>query len=285
MNKNLHKAKTAKNDEFYTLREDIDKELQYYESHFAGKVVYCNCDTEESNFYKYFVDNYDRLGLAGLLRMNYDSKTGDGDFRGEESIELLKQADIVVTNPPFSLFREYIAQLMEYEKKFIIVGNKNAIINKEIFPLVKDNKIWFGYTGPNEFALPGGKLTKKVNGLCRWFTNLKHKKRNEDLILYKKYTKKDYPKYDNYDAIEVSKVKDIPVDYDGAMGVPVTFLDKYNPTQFEIVWQAAGNTRACAPEDILKRLGYKQHKEDRGGVPVINGKRKYTRILIKKRKK
>jgi hypothetical protein len=173
---------------------------------------------------------------------------------------------------------------MEYEKKFLVIGNKNAITYKEVFGYIKNNKLWLGITGPNEFTLLDGTTTKKVNGLCRWFTNLTHKKRTEDIILYKKYKKKDYPKYDNYDAIEVSKVKDIPMDYDGIMGVPVTFLDKYNPEQFEVIWQATGNTRVSASDKVLEELGYKQNKEDRGGCPVLKGKRTYSRILIKRKK-
>lgn len=160
---------------------------------------------------------------------------GNGDFRSIECIELLKQADIVCTNPPFSLFREYIAQLVEYGKKFVVIGNKNAITYKEIFPLIKENKLWLGFTTPGDFIQIAQELPKKMTGLTRWFTNLEHKKRYEEMILYRNYSPEAYPKYDNYDAIEVSKVSDIPCDYDGVMGVPITFLDKYNPDQFEIV--------------------------------------------------
>ena len=263
-NKNLTQAKKAKNDEFYTLISDVEKELKHYKSQFEGKVVYCNCDDpEESNFWKFFELNFEEYKLKKLISTHYDAEKptyklelsadidGDGkitkgdivktplkqngDFRSEESINLLKESDIVVTNPPFSLFREYVAQLMKYKKKFLIIGNKNAITYKEIFPLIKENKLWLGYYCPNEFRLPNGDTTKKVNGLCRWFTNLDIKKRHEDLILYKKYTAKDYPKYDNYDAIEVGKVANIPKDYNGVMGVPITFLYSYNPKQFEIV--------------------------------------------------
>lgn len=295
-NKNLTQAKKAKNDEFFTLISDIEKELKHYKKYFEGKVVYCNCDDpEESNFWKFFELNFEEYKLKKLISTHYDAEKptyklelfadvdGDGkitkgdiiktplkqngDFRSEESINLLKESDIVVTNPPFSLFREYVAQLMKYKKKFLIIGNKNAINCKEIFPLIKDEKIWLGYYCPNEFRLPNGDTTKKVNGLCRWFTNLDIKKRHKDLILYKKYTAKDYPKYDNYDAIEVGKVADIPKDYNGVMGVPITFLDSYNPKQFEIVGQMDNSNIT----------------ETNFGYPFVNGKKKYARILIKRK--
>ena len=284
-NSNLGAAKRAKNDEFYTQLTDIEKELRHYRRHFKGATVLCNCDDPfESNFFKFFVLNFKRLGLKKLITTCYEGSAvaeyhdgkakpykavvttvydttgdggvdmedvrnlfelgenelveleGDGDFRSEECLALLDEADIVVTNPPFSLFREYVSVLMEYEKKFIIIGNKNAITYKEIFPLLKDNSVWLGSESPFEFFTPDG-MTKRVNGLTRWYTNLDIKKRHEDLILVKKYAghEDEDPKYDNYDAIEVSKIADIPFDYDGVMGVPITFLDKYNPDQFEIV--------------------------------------------------
>lgn len=279
-NKNLHTAKKAKNDEFYTLYEDIEKECYHYREHFRNKVIYCNCDdARESNFFKYFAMNFEFFGLKKLITTGFkaDGKgvclvyegdkngnriaddceiqvtelQGNGDFRSEECIELLKQADIVVTNPPFSLFREYVAQLVEYEKKFLIIGNKNAITFKEIFPLIKDNKMWLGHSitsGDREFRVPKNYITHspslrfdenenkyiRVPGVT-WFTNLEHKKREEELILYKHYSSDYYPKYDNYDAIEVSKTCEIPMDYDGVMGVPITFLFKHNPSQFEII--------------------------------------------------
>ncbi|MCR4613145.1 MAG: adenine-specific methyltransferase EcoRI family protein [Bacteroidaceae bacterium] len=215
-----------------------------------------------------------------------------GDFRDPECIELLKQADIVVTNPPFSLFREYVAQLMEYEKKFLIVGNQGAIIYKEIFPSVINNKIWLGYGfkgGAAHFVSPyqdTATANDHREGMIRvsgvhWFTNLDIPKRNESIDLVCKYTPKEYPSFDNYNAINVNKTSDIPYDYPGIMGVPITFLDKYNPEQFEIIWQASGNTRASAPLDILERVGYKVHPEDRGGCGVVMGKRQYSRILIR----
>lgn len=225
---------------------------------------------------------------------------GNGDFRSEECIELLKEADIVCTNPPFSLFREYVAQLMTYNKKFLIIGNQGAMVYKEIFPLIKENKLWFGpsiSSGDRKFYVPDdyelnaagcgidetGRKFIRVKGV-RWFANLDHKKRHEELILFRTYNPEDYPHYDNYDAINVDKTADIPCDYDGVMGVPITFMDKYSPDQFEIIWQASGNTRASAPKEVLEFLGYKPHKDDRGGCGVVKGQRVYSRILIRKKK-
>lgn len=258
-NANLHKAKDAKNDEFYTQLTDVAKELMHYKSHFKDKIVFCNCDDPTwSAFWKYFHLNFAELGLKKLISTHYDREEatykmeytggddndievgvktpleGNGDFRNKECLDLLDECDIVVTNPPFSLFREYVAILMEHKKKFLIIGNKNAITYKEFFPLLKDNKVWVGCNSPSEFGTPDG-ITKKINGLTRWFTNLDVAKRHEKLILWKKYTPEEYPKYDNYDAINVNKVAEIPCDYDGVMGVPITFLDSYNPEQFEIV--------------------------------------------------
>ncbi len=220
-----------------------------------------------------------------------------GDFRDPECIALLQQADIVVTNPPFSLFREYVAQLMEYEKKFLIIGNINVVTYKEVFPLIKNNLIWLGpsiTSGDRKFNVPddyplnasgcgieaNGKRYIRVKGV-RWFTNLDHNKRHELLDLVCHYTPEDYPVYDNYEAINIAKTSDIPIDYKGYMGVPITFLDKYNPEQFEIIWQACGNTRASAPSNILMQLQYTPHPEDRGGCGVVNGQRQYARILIR----
>lgn len=215
-----------------------------------------------------------------------------GDFRSPECVELLKEADIVVTNPPFSLFREYIGQLMEYGKKFLIVGHQNAITYKEVFPLIKENRVWLGYGfkgaaahffSPYEDTATAGDHRKnmiRVSGVT-WYTNLDIPKRNEELDLVRRYSAEEYPKYDNYDAIEVGKTVDIPCDYAGLMGVPITFLDKYNPKQFEIMWQASGNTRASAPKDILEKIGYKLNPADRGGCGVVKGKRIYSRIIIK----
>ncbi|MCM1505584.1 MAG: adenine-specific methyltransferase EcoRI family protein [Ruminococcus flavefaciens] len=212
---------------------------------------------------------------------------GDGDFRSEECIELLKEADVVVTNPPFSLFREYVMQLIEYNKKFIIIGNQNAITYKEIFPLLKDNKIWLGYhSGDMAFTVPesyeiretrfwideNGQKWRSLGNIC-WFTNLDIQKRYEDLILFRKYTPENYPHYDNYNAIEVSKVCDIPYDYDGVMGVPITFLDKYNPKQFEILGATESEGKGFSNGLWIE--------ESKVAQPLINGKRKYKRIFIR----
>ena len=235
-NSNLHNAKSAKNDEFYTQLTDVAKELMHYKEHFRGKVVLCNCDDPTwSAFWKYFHLNFEVLGLKKLISTHYDREEatykmeyeggddnnietgvktpleGNGDFRHQECIELLKEADIVVTNPPFSLFREYVAQLMEYGKKFIVIGSMNAITYKEIFPLLKDNQMWLGCNSVKEFIQPDGSIKKFGN--IYWYTNLDHKKRHEELIFWKHYTPEEYPKYDNYDAINVDKVNEIPVDY------------------------------------------------------------------------
>ena len=218
-----------------------------------------------------------------------------GDFRSPECVALLKEADIVVSNPPFSLFREYIGQLMAYDKKFIIVGHQNAITYKEVFPLIKENKLWLGYGfkggathfySPYEDTATAGNHKEdqiRVSGV-NWFTNLEIPKRNEELDLVCRYSPEEYPKYDNYDAINVGRTQDIPMDYKGLMGVPITFLDKYNPNQFEIIWQASGNTRASAPKEVLEIMGYTNHKEDRGGCGVVNGKWQYSRIIIRNKR-
>lgn len=285
-NTNLHQALKQKKDEFYTQLCDIENELCHYREHFKGKTVLCNCDDPRvSNFSVYFVLNFKALGLKRLITTCYknnepdifslneceravyavydgtpecnsieDAKQipykefeySDGDFRSAECVELLNQADIVVTNPPFSLFREYIAQLFKYDKKFLIIGNQNAITYKEVFPMIKENKMWLGFGfkgGAGHFmsnyedTATAGDHRKgmiRVSGVT-WFTNLDISKRHEDIILYKHYSPELYPKYDNYDAINIDKTSDIPVDYNGVMGVPITFLDKYNPEQFEIV--------------------------------------------------
>ena len=304
-NTNLHSAKKAKNDEFYTQLSDIEKEMRHYKAFFKGKVVYCNCDdARESNFFKYFSMNFEHLGLKKLITTGFkesgkgvvliyegdkngnriveDSEievrelTGNGDFRSEECIQYLKEADVVVTNPPFSLFREYVAQLMEYGKKFLIIGPQNAVTYKEIFPLLKDNKMWWGTDCVRWFIVSEkmNKTTKiSYNGetiaegdRSRWFTNIPHNSRNIELDLYKKYSADEYPKYDNYDAIEVSRTENIPMDYEGVMGVPITFLDKYCPTQFEILG-IANNVRWIGDFPCLT---------------IIKGQKVYNRILIKR---
>ncbi|PIY70114.1 modification methylase, partial [Candidatus Roizmanbacteria bacterium CG_4_10_14_0_8_um_filter_36_36] len=334
LNKNLHSARTAKTDEFYTQLVDIEKELKHYKDQFRGKVVYCNCDDPyESNFFKYFASNFNALELKKLITTSYsgspivggqlplfqvagskgkqpfkieikevpdidkdgainlddvkyllkhDKNTatplkGSGDFRSDECIELLKQADVVVTNPPFSLFREYVAQLMEHKKKFLILGDQNAITYKETFGYIKDDKLWLGYDNggtkwfqvPMDYDIPTESRKKIVNGVkyfsmgrILWFTNLDTTKRHENFVLYKKYTPKEFPKYDNYDVINVDKVSDIPMNYKGVMGVPITFVDKYNPKQFEILGVA----------NSARWIGYKC-------LTLIQGRKIYNRIL------
>lgn len=373
-NKNLANAKKAKNDEFYTQFSDIQKEIESYLEYdpntFKGKVVYSNCDDPfESNFFRYFVLNFNRLGLKKLISTSYkpspvansqlalfgDDKTlpkskgrpkvtankfiinevgdvegdgsftlediakqlranknnewtpleGDGDFRSLECVELLKQSDIVVTNPPFSLFRVYITQLFEYDKKFLIIGNLNAIKYTEVFPKIKDNKVWLGNNarvngGAMFYEIPeavanldqvreirtdekGKKVyITRVQGV-RWFTNLDHGRLHQQISLMteadviKFSTKKPFEKYDNYDAIDISLVKNIPSDYDGMMGVPISFLDKYSPEQFEII-------------DLLNRytlLDVEKTNEDvrarRSHTCNINSVPVYSRIVIRKK--
>lgn len=271
-NASLTKAKEVKDDEFYTAYEDIKAELIHYAKYFKGKVIYCNCDdhngiglgTPKSNFLKYLADNFEAFGIKKVIATHYEKEKdtstkyvltknntgnslicfediseikmkGNGDFRSSECVELLKEADIVITNPPFSLFREYVSQLIEYKKQFLIIGNKNAITFKEFFPLLMQNKIWIGYNMVKNFQKPDGR--SQLFGNVGWFTNLETEKRNEFLNTGKKYYgyREMYPKYDNFDAIEVDEVKNIPMDYDGVMGVPITFMDRHNPNQFEII--------------------------------------------------
>ena len=330
LNKNLHKAKSNKKDEFYTQLSDIERELKHYKKHFKGKVVYCNCDDPRiSNFFHYFSYNFEKLGLKKLITTCYKNKDielfskndteeaiyleytgdkngnnvpdleeigihhlkGDGDFRSEESIELLKQADIVVTNPPFSLFREYVAQLIEYDKKFIIIGSFNAVTYKDIFQIIKENKMWLGhgFKGGNAYFKTTHSTEEFAKGVYDentglvkfrnvvWYTNLDIAKRDEDLILYKNFNLEEYPKYDNYNAINVGKTKDIPIDYDGVMGVPITFLDKHNPQQFDILGMSA--SAGYSKEVVgIPFLGEKDAR------PLLNGKNTYARIFIKNKR-
>lgn len=344
-NKTLGDAKKAKKDEFYTQLTDIEKELRHYKEHFKGKTVLCNCDDPKvSNFFVYFVRNFAELGLKRLITTCYKNNQpdlfstqqceqavwldyyggddnnpditqiaatakplkGDGDFRSAECIELLKEADIVVTNPPFSLFRDYVAQLIKYEKKFLIIGHQNALKYKEIFPLIKDNKIWLGYGfegGAGHFINyhyeDYASASNHIDGMIRvsgvtWFTNLEHKKRYLKLDLFKTYNEADYPTYENYDAINVDKTSDIPVNYYGKMGVPITFMDKYSPEQFEIIgnacdtdWLREAGVGIIGKENIelLRKQGNKAHVTANMNSLVlkIDGKviLPYARIIIK----
>lgn len=358
-NASMNAALKAKNDEFYTLLTDIEKEMRYYRKHFKDKTVLCNCDDPfESNFFKYFALNFNRLGLKKLiatcyysspiaghqLQYGFDSngqmtfgledkraeKTknkrpykavvtqvydkmgdggvdmldvaelfrsgenelveleGNGDFRSPECLALLDEADIVVTNPPFSLFRDYVAVLMEHQKKFIIIGNSNAITYKEVFPLIVQDKLWLGVTRSGTGSMwfrvmedfpekTGQKIENGIRyqtiGNSAWFTNLDVKKRHEELILVKRYSPEEYPSYDNYDAIEVSKIVDIPYDYSGIMGVPITFLGKYNPDQFEIIGATESEGKGFSNGLWDEKSGIAQ--------PLVQGTRKYKRIFIR----
>lgn len=251
-NSNLINAKRKKNDEFYTRYEDIEKELVNYKNHFENKIIYCNCDNPNiSNFFKYFVDNFNDLKLKKVIATSYnDNGKGikgiyegnnieiseledNGSFDSKECIDILNEADLIITNPPFSKSRTFIKLLMIKNKKFIIINNINAITYKEIFPYIKENKIWFGINQVTKFIIPDSDKLKGVQG--RWFTNLKYQAKKKELILTKKYNPDDYPNYDNYEAINVDRIKDIPFDYTGAIGVPITFLDWYDPNQFNLI--------------------------------------------------
>ena len=305
-------AKKSKADEFYTQLADIEKEMNHYKDFFKGKTVLCNCDDPRiSNFFKYFALKFNELGLKKIITTCYKNQEvdlfsqndcekavyieytgnpndptstdfstievkelkGDGDFRSQECIELLKQSDVVITNPPFSLFREYVAQLIKYDKKFIIVGHQNAISYKEIFSLIKENKLWLGYgfkggaahfinTHYEDYASAGDHKEGmiRVSGVV-WFTNIDIKKRHEELVMYKTYNPEEFPKYENYEAINVDKSTDIPMDYDGVIGVPITFLDKYSPDQFEIVGLGIVGSCEFTNERRMEIL-------DKNGVPT-----------------
>lgn len=350
-NTTLNRAFLIKKDEFYTQYEDVAREMLKHQEQLNGKTILCNCDDPfESAFFRFFVLNFDKLGLAGLTSTCYSGSpiagreysvegvtgaykavvtkvpdeplvrpdgslnleslfamqgnslvhlAGDGDFRSIECEELLKKADIVATNPPFSLFREYISQLERHKKNYIILGNMNAITYKEVFPLFRNNKVWYGESirsGDRKFYVPDsyplnatgcgideeGRRFIRVKGV-RWFTNLDNSRRHEPIILTCRYTPEKYPHYENYDAIEVGRTQNIPVDYDGIIGVPITFLDKYNPDQFEIIMLANGNARTNVSSETLAEVGYRPHSEDRGGVGIINGQRVYVRILIRRK--
>ena len=378
-NKNMNKAKVAKDDEFYTRMEDIEREVLQYTEYFKGKIVLCNCDNPfESNFFKFFASQFKNFGLKKLIATCYyggafkpqginlfdkgayavvmNEYIGDlqdveswleeqktllkeskksalrlletGDFASEECVEFLDEADIVVTNPPFSLFRDFVSLLMEHKKQFLIIGNMNIMIAKEIFPLIKENKLWLGYTSPKEFVQPDG-TTKKFGNIC-WFTNLPVEKRDKCLDLFEEYSPDKYPMYDNYLAINVDRVSDIPcnewfimtvgedrynklkatygddcvlIDGDDVnkqyrikvrnivMGVPITFLDKYNPNQFEILGLLNSSSETLAGIPIIATYdNYKEIKQDgsftkssgkkTNGNPVLKGKPKKGNYYI-----
>lgn len=292
-NRNLQKAKDSKNDEFYTQLKDIEKEVEYYKEEFKDKVVFINCDDPtKSNFWFFFKSKFDEWGIKKLVsihlekdgnsyKLEYDKDNGevrtelegDGDFRSKESIEELKKSDIVVTNPPFSLFREFVNQLIEYDKKFLILGSQNAVKYKEIFPLMKDGLINTGhfvgsmtFEVPKEYEImnkPDFRIDEDTNKAYQslrnviWFTNLKSSKEKEGLELARSFNEEEYPYYDNYNAIEVSRVKDIPYDFDGVMGVPITFFNNYNKEQFEVIEKISD--------------------------AKVDGKTKYERIFIRRR--
>jgi hypothetical protein len=287
---NFVKAKKQKDDEFYTRLIDIEKELQYYSNYFNQATIFMNCDNpEKSKFWEYFTENFKAFNIKKIISTHYEefistykleyngnkfiknNLVSNGDFRNQENIDLLQQADIIITNPPFSLFIDYISQLIKYNKKFLIIGNFNAITYKDIFPLIKNNKIWIGV---NKRKM---KFVKSNNNLISinacWFTNLDHKKRHENIILTENYSSEKYPKYDNYNAIEVSRVNEIPKNYDGVMGVPITFLERYNPEQFKIL----GNSNCSGEREHL--MNGKKFKEK---CVYLYEKPRYARIFIQK---
>ena len=348
-NQNMNKAKVAKDDEFFTLYTDVEKEVSLYSQYLKDKVIYCNCDDPYvSNFFRYFANNFKALGIKKVIATCYNNGKGafkavlehqvedvekwlnngnvtllegNGDFASEECVKLLDEADIVVTNPPFSLFREFVSLLMEHKKQFLIIGNKNSITYKEIFPLIKENKLWMGYTSPSDFMRPKDAKPKKMNGLTRWFTNLPTEKREEYLDLFEEYSPDKYPMYDNYLAINVDLVSDIPcnewfimtvgedrynklketygddcvlIDGDDVnkqyrikvrnivMGVPITFLDKYCPEQFEI-------EQCCEPAINLETLrnldNFKEYKSRQIVINDVLCQKTYHRFLIKRKLK
>lgn len=325
VNSGLQTAKRNKKDEFYTQISDIERELRHYRKQFKDKVVYCNCDDPYiSAFFEYFTKNFEFLGLKKLITTCYKSKRmdlfsqndsevaikleytggapnslptpddigitqlkGDGDFRSQECIDILEEADVVVTNPPFSLFSEYVVQLADLNKKFVIIGHQNAITYRGVFPLIKDNRMWLGFgfkRNMAHFIAPHYEDTAsdadhqegmiRVSGVV-WYTNLDHNKRHEEVVLVQRYHGNEaaYPQYDNYNAIEVSRTQNIPKDYQGAMGVPITFLTKYNPEQFEIIGATESEGRGFS-------FGL---WDSSSGVPqaTIAGNRVYKRLFIR----
>lgn len=284
-NANLRSARDTKNDEFYTQISDIEKELKHYKKHFKDAIVFCNCDDPDwSNFWKYFHLNFEYLGLKKLITTHYnasdptykmeyeggnDSDTSvgvitplkqNGDFRSPECLELMDEATIICTNPPFSLFIEYVKTLVEHNKKFLVIGNKNAIANSEFFPFLKNGDIWIGVNNVKEFGTPSG--TMKKFGNIGWYTNLDIVKRHEELSLWRKYNPSEYPTYNNYNAINVNKVSDIPVNFYGIMGVPISFMDVHNPDQFEIIALGATGNSDALFEPTIRYTGLLRYNTD-----------------------
>lgn len=349
-NRSLAKAKDAKQDEFYTQLTDIEKELRHYRKHFQGKTVLCNCDDPfESNFFKYFALNFNRLGLKKLMATCYSGSPitgtqlplfgdeteeerrtpykavvtsvrdangdggvemedvaelfrsgensierleGNGSYDSPECLELLDEADIVVTNPPFSLIREYIGLLVERGKKFVVIGPQSVTKYRETFPLIRDNKMWLGYgfeKGDAYFCIPKESARDFAQGVydektglvhfrnCVWLTNLDIRKRHEEQILFRRYKPEDYPSYTNFDGIDVARAADIPCDYAGCMGVPITFMAQHNPDQFEIVGLGEG--------DLAKEIGVTKNHRGRSDLEVQapdgTFRRPYARIVIR----
>ena len=326
-NNNLHSAKKAKNDEFYTRIEDVEKELKYYKDFFKGKKVLCNCNDgkingERSAFAQYFSMNFEHLGLEKLTCISYNEDghgmkyvycgdkngnhiaddiewevselNGHGDFSDEEGCQMMKECDVVVTNPPFSLFHDFVAQLVKYDKKFLVIGNMNAIGWNDIFPYIKNKKIWLGMSAPRAYSTPlngveNEKTQYKENGVIYqkfgnhvWFTNIEHSKCNQPLDLYKKYNPKDYPHYDNFGAIEVKKVSEIPCDWDGLMGLPITMMNNFNHNQFEIVGLLCDN-KADNINTFNGTPTFTDEKHKKSKCAVLNGKRLFNRILIRRK--
>ena len=305
-NANLIKAKNAKNDEFYTRYEDIEVEVMEYKEQFQDKIVYLPCDSLKSEFWSFFINNFESFGLKKLIATHYEKDgqsykvwtidgnniiqedlISDGDFRSPECIEILKECDIVCTNPPFSLFREFIDIIMSYNKLCLIIGNQNAFTYKGIISLMTNNKLLIGHNKIKDFYRPDGSI-QKFGNIC-WFTNMNVNKRIEKIVLTKTYNPIDYPKYDNYDAIEVGRVANIPKDYDGVIGVPITFLFKYNPEQFEILGYFKG-FKECDLEngficgEMTEYIDSKTHAIKTWRGPTINKKTKYFRVLIRRKK-
>lgn len=315
-NSSLRTAKRVKNDEFYTRYDDIEAEIMKYRKHFKDKVVYLPCDDpadKKSEFWSFFVNNFDAFGLKKLIATHYDENgkaykiwidgdtssdgfvddgdaiqedlQGNGDFQSPECIAIMKECDIVCTNPPFSLFRSFVDTILKANKQFLIIGNQNAFTYKEIFKLIKENKIWTGYNMVKQFNQPDGSI-KKFGNVC-WFTNMRTSKREEEFVFTREYNAIDYPKYDNYDAIEVNRLVNIPGDYYESMGVPITFLDKYNPNQFEIIGGFNGY-KECDLENGLI-CGDETSYIDKNGKtkywrgPTLNKRPTYFRVIIRRK--